>query len=375
MKIAYDARMIYGNYSGVGQYSLNLLRALSRIDRQNQYLVLARNSFSSNLPDNFRIVNLDYYPLSFRTLYGLRRVLTKLGTQIFHSPFNLCPTNLPIPTIATIHDLMPLLLPKFFQGRHLLLKIYANHFIRFSLSQSLSKASCIVSVSNNTKNDIVNLGLAPAIKIRVCHNAPALSSAVLTSSSPEDKRKDEAKLRILTIGQTRPHKNWWKLIRAFRILKDKVKQGTLILVSSDDRNLKSIKTLISELKFKPEEISILGYQTQEELVRLYKSSDLFVFPSLYEGFGLPPLEAMACGVPVVASNRGSLPEVLGDAAYFVNPESEEDIAAGMQKVLEDSQLRDNLIQKGYQQVKKYSWEKTARQILDIYDEVYQETKK
>jgi len=375
MRIAYDARMIYGNYSGVGQYSLNLLRALSRIDSQNQYIVLVRNGFNHNLPDNFRIENLDDYPLSFRTLYGLKRFTNKLNLDLFHSPFNLCPVNLSYPTLVTIHDLMPLSLHNFFQGRSLPVQIYARQFIRYTLKRCLKTSRVILADSHQTKNDIVELRLTEEQKIKVVYPSICIPITSYSGGNSHEQPLKKVDFRILSVGQTRPQKNWWNLIRAFRILRDRMGKCSLALVSSDDRNLKSIKALITELKFEPTEVKILGYQTQEQLVSLYKSVDVFVFPSLYEGFGLPPLEAMACGVPVVASNRGALPEVLGDAALYINPEDVEDIAKGMQKVLEDAALRNTLIQRGYEQVKKYSWERAARQVLGIYNEVHQENRK
>lgn len=373
MRIAYDARMIFGNFSGIGHYSLKLLQALAELDRNREYVVIVREGFKPNLPENFRILEYNYSPLSFSTLYRLKRKLG--GIDIFHSPFQVCPLNLECQTLVTAHDLMPLLMPDFFKGRNFLVQLYAKKFIRFALSRSFEQSGTIISDSQNTKEDIMNLSLGSERRIRVVY--PSVSLDLLQSKETNcgsDGRYD-GKPVILTVGQTRPQKNWWRLIKAFKIFGEQVGQGVLILVSSDDRNLKSINSLIRELAFESDEVKVLGYQTQEELVRLYRSADLFVFPSLYEGFGLPPLEAMACGVPVVASNRGSLPEVLGNAAYYVDPEDEKDIARGMQTVLENSNLQQELIQKGYQQVQKYSWERTARQILDLYNEVYQERKR
>ena len=374
MRIAFDARMIYRNFSGIGNYSLNLLKVLAKIDRQNEYVILTRAGFKPELPQNFVIADYDFYPLSLRTLFLLKKDLSQYKVDIFHSPFYLSPLNLNVSTIVTAHD-VALLSPNHFKGRYWAIQFYARQFVEYSLHKSFKKAERILAVSRDVKNDIVRLNLAEESKIRVICSAINLPLHKESPSNCYRESTQSDKAVILTVGQTRPLKNWWNLIRAFRILRDRIGKCSLVLVSSDDRNLKSIKALITELKFEPTEVKILGYQTQEQLVNLYKSADVFVFPSLYEGFGMPPLEAMACGVPVVASNRGALPEVLGDAAYYVNPETVEDIAAGMQKVLEDKELRNTLIQRGYEQVKKYSWEKTARQVLNIYNEVYQEHKK
>ena len=375
MRIVYDARMIFGQFSGVGQYALQLLKALADIDRENEYIILARNHNTNHWPTNFHRVEIDRYPLSFHTLYRIKNLIPKLRMDLYHSPFNLCPVNLSYPTLVTIHDLMPLLLHNFFQGRSLPVQIYARQFIRYTLKRCLKASRLILADSYQTKNDIVELKLTEEQKIKVVYPSICIPITSYSGGNSHEQPLKKVDFRILSVGQTRPQKNWWRLIRAFRILRDRIGKCSLVLVSSDDRNLKSIRDLITELNLEPGDINLLGYQTQEQLVNLYKSSDGFVFPSLYEGFGLPPLEAMACGVPVVASNRGALPEVLGDAAFYINPEDVEDIAAGMQKVLEDKELRKTLIQRGYEQVKKYSWEKTARQILEIYNEVYQEHKK
>jgi len=368
MKIAFDARMVHGNFSGVGHYSLNLLLALTQIDRQNEYMVITRSGFNYRLPQNFRTFEYDIYPLSVRTLYFLNKKLTDFKPDIFHSTFFTSPLNLGCNTLVTAHD-VALLSPNYFHGRNWAVQFYARQFVKFSLNRSFRRSSRIISVSQNVKDDIVKLKLSPESRVRVIHpsiNLP-LRNTELRDLHPAIESSE--KPVILTVGNTRPPKNWWGLVKSFKLYVDQTGKGTLILVSSDDRNLDSIASLIRELSLESGRVKMLGYRSQEELVRLYRSADLFVFPSLYEGFGLPPLEAMACGLPVVASNRGAIPEVLGQAALYVNPEDEGNIARGMQEALENIELRRSLINEGHKQVEKYSWEASARQILELYDEL------
>jgi len=374
VRIVYDARMVYGNFSGIGHYSLNLLITLAKVDNINEYFVLTRKGFEYQLPPNFKTLEYDYYPLSLRTLYSLRRDIEKYQSDIHHSPYYLAPLSKSCQTIVTAHD-VALLFPEHFHGRNLPVRLYARWFIKFSLKKSFRNAKFILAVSGNVGEDIVRLRLASKDKIRVVNPSINLPKNSSESQQQTDRiGSDAEEPLLLTVGQTRPLKNWWRLIRAFRILRDRIGKCSLVLVSSDDRNFKSIRNLIAELKFEHGEVNLLGYQTQEQLVNLYKLADIFVFPSLYEGFGLPPLEAMACGLPVVASNRGAIPEVLGDAAFYVNPEDEQDIARGMKLVLENAELKQSLVDKGLEQVRKYSWEKTARQVLQLYQEVHEESK-
>jgi glycosyltransferase involved in cell wall biosynthesis len=375
MRIAFDARMIGDEFSGIRQYSLNILETLAELDRQNEYLLIIRDDRERGLPSSFQKLKFNHYPFSLDTLYRLRIKLENQSIDIFHSPFNICPLNLHCKMIVTVHDIMPLLFPYIFQGRNRLIQIYARMFFKAALRKSLRRADRILSDSSNTGKDIAGFNLAAPEKIRICYPAEGMKRGDFASQTPVLRKEIQKRSTILSLGSTKPHKNWIRLIGAYKMLRHTNPGATLVLVCSDDRNLASIKSLIKELAFEPETIRILGHQTQEELTRLYHSADLFVFPSLYEGFGMPPLEAMSCGVSVVASDRGSLPEVLGDAAFYVNPEDEKDIARGMKVVLEDANLRHTLINRGYGQVKKYSWEKTARQILSIYEEVYQEGRK
>jgi glycosyltransferase involved in cell wall biosynthesis len=171
---------------------------------------------------------------------------------------------------------------------------------------------------------------------------------------------------ILSVASLQPHKNLEGLIKAFIFLKNKNKflDYKLILVGGYNKKVFA-KTNLFELSKNREDIVFTGYLSDEKLVEYYNKASLFVFPSFFEGFGIPPLEAMACGCPCVVSNTASLPEVCGDAAYYVNPYDIEDIARGIEKVLSDENLRNDLVKKGFENIKRFSWERSAKKIIEV----------
>lgn len=252
--------------------------------------------------------------------------------------------------IITVHDLIPLLFPQHHKKQY--------HYFKYILPSILKKSIKILTVSQHTKNLITDLYKIPEEKISVIYNG--IDEHFLNCESHLIRQN-----YILYVGRISPTKNIEGLIKAFEILMNRYKIGL---------KLKLVGGGFHELKFNINnkikgEIELLDNVCDEELRRLYTEAVLFVFPSFYEGFGLPPLEAMASGCPVVCSNAASLPEVCGNAAYYVNPYNVESISEGIYKVLTDERLRQNLIQKGLERVKFFSWEKSAREHIKFFEEV------
>ena len=251
--------------------------------------------------------------------------------------------------IITIHDLAFLRHPEWFSKKFYL-------FYKFLIPEIIRKAKKIITVSNFSKTEIINLLKIPSQKVEVIYNGVSKKFFY----NPLIKKENI----ILAVSSLDPRKNFKNLILAFKKLK--LKNYKLLIVGSKNKifSNQAIEQLIKETP----NIEFTGYVSDEELVNLYQRAKLFVYPSLYEGFGLPPLEAMACGTPVVVSNVASLPEVCGDAAYYVNPYDVNDIARGIEAVLKDENLQKELILKGLERVKLFSWEESAKKVMKIIEE-------
>jgi glycosyltransferase involved in cell wall biosynthesis len=236
------------------------------------------------------------------------------------------------------------------------------------ISQAVKKASRIIAVSEYTKKEIVNYFKIDPSKIEVTYEA--CSDFKRTSAKIDQKaffQKIGIRLRyLLYVGNAYPHKNLELLLRAFKDLILEKSDLQLVLVGKMDYFFERLKNLANTLKLE-EKVIFPGYVSDEELKALYQNAKLYVFPSKIEGFGLPPLEAMAQGLPVVSSSSSSLPEILGKAAYYFNPDKKEEISMAIKKVLADDKLREEMKKSGYDQVKKYNWEKLAHQTLKIYN--------
>jgi glycosyltransferase involved in cell wall biosynthesis len=374
VRIAIDARMVRRPLSGPGRYAINLIRALANLDNENQYIIIQNINKPEKITEaeNFKTIWVEYPPLSLRTVFWLQTLLEKEKVQIFHSLYFLTPIGGNFTRIITIHDLMALNFPNFFQGRPLPVKIYGKIFTNAFIRTSCACSSRIITDSETVRNQIIQW--KPECSRRISVIYPGIDSSfgrINDMSRIENIRKKFglAQNIILYIGNTRPYKNLPRLIKAFKLLNDNQEyKFQLVIGGGESRNLNALKLLTHNLEIE-DFVVFTGELTDDEVITLMNMASIFVFPSLYEGFGLPPLEAMACGTPVVTANAGSLPEVVGDASLLINPESENDIYLAMKRLLINQQLRDTLIQKGFDRVKLFSWDKTAREILEVYKQV------
>jgi glycosyltransferase involved in cell wall biosynthesis len=360
-------------FEGVGRYTKGLVSSLLLVDQENKYFLI-QDKFTIDFfkeSDRIKIVKVPYPALSIRTLFFLHKVIEKEKIDVFHSPFSLGPLFSKRPFIITFHDLMVLKFPNFFEGRNLLIKVFAKLFFSIVVPITSNKCRMILTDSNKVKNEIITFLKQDPDKIKVSNPGvdeyfKKLTSKSLNGKLPELKPN---KKTILYVGNTRPYKNLPRLLEAFGLLQKKRPENyQLVIAGGEKRNLPLLKKITLDLSIE-KNIIFAGNLTDPEVVALMNAADVFVFPSLEEGFGLPPLEAMACGTPVVTSNVSSLPEVVRDAALLVDPENVEGIAFAIERVLTDEKLREELIKKGFERVKRFSWEKTARETLEIYKSV------
>ena len=381
--IAIDARRIRD--FGVGTYIRNLVRVLAKIDLQNKYTLVRTpgevHEFE-DLPANFSTL-ICKEPK--RTAWGQFRFsmfLKRLAADVYHVPLNIVPPGMPKPYIVTIHDLGNVLFGP--RGG------WRDNLNIYRLRRGLLRADCVIAVSTATRRDLENLVVIPPGRIKTIYNAPDPTFSERPSPAiacvgeegfqyPPDMQRILDRYQInypflLYAGRTNPRKNIPRLIEAFAVVRGELetdpvyKDLRLIVIGDEISKYPRVRHAVIQSRVE-HSVRFLGFVPIETLRIFYQAAAAFTFPSLYEGFGLPPLEAMACGTPVITSNVASLPEVVGDAAAIVNPENVFDIARGIREVLLDQTLRSRLIRRGFEQSKRFSWEQSAEQVLSAYVEV------
>jgi glycosyltransferase involved in cell wall biosynthesis len=289
--------------------------------------------------------------------------LRRFWPDVCHIPLNAVPLFLPKPFVVTVHDMSSLLFEDA-GGR-------PKRFRLYQYRRGLRRAAKVIAVSNATRRDIEDLFGLPAAKISQIYNAP--DPRFLENGPHPGVEEHQTLLERYHVGTIRPQKNIPRLVEAFAVLRGDLeddpnyKDLRLIIIGDEISRHPAVRRTVIQTRMQPY-VRFLGFVPFDKLRTFYSAAAAFVFPSLYEGFGLPPLEAMASGTPVITSNISSLPEVAGSAAVLVNPENVFEIAKGIREALTKPGLRSALIQKGLQQARRFSWEDTARQVLAIYYE-------
>jgi len=385
LRIAIDARHITD--FGIGTYIRNLTQALGRIDSEDRYSLVAPSppdpAFAT-LPKNFSLVTYQRQDTQLADQFLFGFLLRTLNVDLYHIPLARVPLWMPGPYVVTVHDLSG-----FLYGAKQGLR---NELNLYRLKRGLSRASCVITVSEATRHDVENVLAVRPRAIRLVYNAPdpfftehsAQSAASLEAVVAMNQERLFALARyqinypfILYAGTIRPQKNIPRLVEAFAVVRGDLEGHPLyhdlrlLIIGDEISRYPAVRQAVMQTRME-EHVRFLGFVPMPTLRAFYESAAVFVFPSLYEGFGLPPLEAMACGTPAVVSNVSSLPEVVGDAAVLVNPENVFDIARGIREALVDEKLRQKLIDKGRERAQRFSWDKTAEQVLETYREVAEE---
>ncbi|MEI6666903.1 MAG: glycosyltransferase family 1 protein [Acidobacteriota bacterium] len=369
MRIAIDARKLHD--FGIGTYIRNLLKHLAVFDPQSEYVVLCRPQDAAaiaRIAPNFTPVPEKAKPYSIREQIALPLQLLKARVDLFHAPHYVLPPLVPCRSIVTIHDCIHLMFPQYLPNR--LAYLYA----RGSLAAAATRASRILTVSETSKSDILRYCNVPADRITVIPNA--IDDRLSRAPLEEDIQRTRERYQLdgpfaLYVGNIKPHKNLERLIDAFHLVRREGFEHLKLLIIGDQiSKFPRLRRAVDRYKLH-KHVRFLGFVGDDTLASLYRLATVFVFPSLYEGFGLPPLEALASGTPVVTSNVSSLPEVVGDAAVLVDPYSAASIAEGIQRVLVDPALRESLRIKGLARAKTFSWEASVQRTLDAYREVVQ----
>jgi len=361
---------------GIGTYIRNVVRTLARLDRDSKYFLIGSQdkvAECGSLPPNFHAVTLDGGDDTLKGTLDFRAIVRRLGCDLVHVPHLFwIPRGLSCPYVLTVHDL----------SEHMYGSRDASSLRRslyFYLTRRvLRRAVRVIAVSQFTRNEIEKLFAIPDARIEVVYNA--IDERFLHGHATAADRELIAQRYLvnypflLYAGAIRPHKNVVRIIEAFSALKSELQKEQqfpdlkLIIIGDDLSSHPRLRRTVVRSGVQ-NDVRFLGFVPIEVLRIFYDVAKIFVFPSLYEGFGLPPLEAMAHGTPVVASNTSSLPEVVGNAALLVNPENVFEIRRGLQRALLDPALRERMKQRGYEQAQRFSWTTSVSRILEIYREV------
>lgn len=358
-RFGYDAKTGLPNRVGSGEVSFEVLRKLYDLDKNNSYRIYLPTQKTSGLPS--QRPGWEYIVVKNQKLWTLTALSRKLfqdrgKLDVFFSPTHYLPLFVGCPSVLSILDLSYIHFPQLFKAKdRFQLKLWGGN--------SVKRASRIVTISESSKNDIINYYKMPASKVAVTYPGIKKMNSNLKKKDLLVKYKIDENY-ILFVGTLQPRKNLARLIEALAEVKDK----NIKLVVAGKKGWMFEEILKAPEKFGvSERVKFLENVPDEDLPALYENAVCFVLPSLYEGFGLPILEAMQNGCPVITSKVSSLPEAGGDAALYVNPMDSSDIADKIDRVLGDEDLRGKMIKKGFDQVKKFSWEKTAQETLKVLE--------
>jgi len=369
IRIGIDARFYGPKQKGLGRYVQKLVNNLEKASPDNQYIIFLRkenwNEYQPSNP-NFKKVLADYPWYGWSEQFLLPFKIRQQEVDCMHFPHFNVPIFYSQPFIITIHDLI---LKKFPTRRastlgpiRYWLKNLAYNLV---IKLALKRAKKIIAVSEYTKEDILKYFDVESDKIKVIYEGSSYEGSSEPLEVGPQQRSDlhaDTNPYLLYVGNAYPHKNLERLISAFKKISQEEKKLKLILVGELDYFYKRLQ------KISPANVIFTDFVSDQRLFNLYQNASLYIFPSLYEGFGLPPLEAMAHNLPVVSSNSSCLPEILGQAAIYFDPENTDDMINKIKKVLQDKELQKKLISRGQKTIKKYSWQKMAQKTLRVYHE-------
>lgn len=379
MRIGIDARLFGTKHGGIGRYTKQLIKELELIDATNEYFVFLDEAGMNDYQpknSNFKKVKADFRAYSLGEHLIFPFLLSKYHLDLVHFTHFNVPLLFRGKFVVTIHDLIISHYPSH-RATTLNPLLYKTKLFFYDLvvASSARRAKKIIAVSNFTKQDVAHLLKVDSSKIQTIYEGVDLPSVSEADTDVLNRLKLSEDF-LLYVGSSYPHKNLEKLIEAFAIVSANHPALKLVLVGKINYFYKALQEKVEEMarlagpeteKFL-EKIVFAGYLGDEELVALYRRAKAYVFPSLIEGFGLPPLEAQAYDLPVASSDRSCLPEVLGESAIYFDPEDAGDMASKIELILSDDNLRQQKVVAGHANLKRYSWKKMAQEISEIYQE-------
>ncbi len=367
MRIGFDARLIYYQQAGIGQYILHLVQGLGRLFQKRTaeelWVLHSRKAPRLKLPSGVRQARL-WTPSHHRfESAALRAELLGKRLALLHSPDFIPPFGGRFRSIITIHDLNFIHFPQF------LTPASARYYGQ--IHRAVRRADHILTDSHWTRQDVITaLGVSPE-RVTTVHLAANPVYRPITDHQEVRRTVSGYGLPsdfIIFVGTLEPRKNVSTLLKAFHRLREQGYKLHLAIVGRKGWLYEDIFSTLTQLKL-ADYVHFLENTPNEDLARLYNAAQCLALPSYYEGFGLPPLEAMACGTPVVVSNRASLPEVVGDAGLLIDPDRPEELSAALVRVLDDGELRATLHRRGLKRASEFSWARAAHETLSVYEQV------
>ncbi len=373
MRIGIDIRFIYDHFPGIGRYLYNLVAAMVHAPHPHHLLLLhnpalpnAHYDIAALHQPRADLVPTSLRPFSLLEQIELPRLARHLKLDLLHSPYYVKPyAGLPCPSVVTIYDLIGRRYPEVLSRR-------SRYLYRTMMGLAVASSQRIITISASARDDLRHYYRLPPARLAV---VPAAADAHFRPQPPATVAAMRQKYGlppryVLYLGSNKPHKNLPRLVRAWErvIAEQPTTDALLVLAGHEDprypaaREMVAARGLAQRVRFLPD-------VADADLPALYSGAEVFIFPSFYEGFGLPPLEAMACGAPVLCAYASSLPEVVGDAALTFDPYSFIEMAEQLQRVLHHASLRQQLRERGLQQVQRFSWQRSAQATLAVYDEV------
>ena len=375
-RIGIDARFYGPVGKGLGRYTKEVVDRIIKMDQENEYIIfLGRDNFFEFSDERPRVkkvlADVRWYTLAEQI--KLPFLIWRERLDLMHFPHFNVPLLTPVKFIVTIHDLI---LTKFPTQRATTLSplfyFVKNFAYRIIIRMALRRSRKIITVSKFTKTEIIKQFSIDKNKIFVSYEGifqPSNSNNSLVEKNVI-LRYNIRKPYLLYVGNAYPHKNLEGLIKIFCRINKIYPNISLVLVGKDDYFYLRVKKFAQKVINNKSLIIFPGFVPDNDLAIIYKQALAYVFPSLYEGFGLPPLEAMTYGCPVVSSNKSSMPEILGPAALYFNPDNKDETKAIVTRVIAEDDMRKSLVNKGYNQVKKYSWDKCAMETAKIYNDMF-----
>ena len=381
MRIGIEAQRLFRNHKhGMDRVALELIRNLQIIDTKNEYFIFVKpdqDNTAIKQTANFKIVEIPGGPYPLWEQFKLPRIAKLYNCDILHCTSNTAPYSKKTPLITTLHDIIYMegSLSKLLMSKASLYQKFGNLYRRIIVNKVVKNSKRLITVSNFEKENITNFFKLENKGIQTVHNGVNKTFKVSIDANQISRVKTKYKLLenyVLHIANKDPRKNTKKVLIAFKeYLKITNSTQKLLMLGCKKDDLKIMLKEIGAMEIY-DHIFLTGYVSDEDLPIIYQLSDLFLFPSLREGFGIPIIEAMACGTPVITSNTSSMPEVAGDAAYLINPNKTEEISKAILKIMSDNTFKKELIKRGLKRSKQFTWSNTALKVLKQYKELYKE---
>lgn len=376
MKIGIEGQRLFREKKhGMDMVALELIRELQKIDTVNEYFIYISpdKDVCINETDNFKIRYVDggFYPKWEQI--SLPKAVKKDGCQLLHCTSNTAPININIPLVLTLHDIiyMEKTYYQILKGSATKYQKFGNVYRRYIVPRIVEKSTKIITVSEFEKRRIADFFKIDGNKLKAVYNGVSSHFKKIDDKNEVLKVKEKYNLPenfLFFLGNTDPKKNTKEVLKAFSDFCKTNNNYQLVMLDFDKSELEKILFEINDTNL-INRIHLTGYVVNTDLPAIYNLSTIFLYPSLRESFGIPMLEAMACGTPVITSNTSSMPEIADDAAYIIDPFKTEDITHAIISLLKKDELRKQLVEKGFKRAKKFTWKAMAENVHKLYNEV------